>query len=217
MQCLKARKKLFHIHALKRDLYGIIKLKPNLKVIYGLRGGGKTTLLFQRYLDYEKGKRVYFSGDELVLLKISIYEIFKNLKYAMDLGKDSAVLLMKSQSSKLGRRNKNCIRFQSKFTNLYIRFFHNRFSTIKTALARRASYHHLLPMTFREYVKLTRNIELEKFDLFSGDVYTQIIRYDIYLETKISNPMELFHEYMSKEPPISIEANQDMIFDLVEK
>ncbi|MEK6982891.1 MAG: AAA family ATPase [Candidatus Micrarchaeota archaeon] len=202
----------------KRDLYGIIKLKPNLKVIYGLRGGGKTTLLFQRYLDYEKGKRVYFSGDELVLLKISIYEIFKNLKYAMDLGKDSAVFI--DEITKVPNWAEEIkIAYDS---NPNLQIYISGSSTIdlvqsKSALARRASYHHLLPMTFREYVKLTRNIELEKFDLFSGDVYTQIIRYDIYLKQKISNPMELFHEYMSKSHPFLLEANQDMIFDLVEK
>jgi predicted AAA+ superfamily ATPase len=88
----------------------------------------------------------------------------------------------------------------------------------KGALARRAKYLHLLPMTFREYMRVTHGIELKQFNLSAQDIYTEAIRFDIYFkEVVLGNPSDFLDKYIRKSQPFMLEADQDMLLDLMDK
>ena len=189
---------------------------PRLHIVYGLRGGGKTTLLFQRFLDYPEGKHIYISGDGIKLLKISLMDVFRDLYYVLDGG----AIFIEEINSIDGWVEELKVAYDS-YSNWYIYVSGSSSLNLlesKKVLARRARYYHLLPMTFREYIKITRDVDLNRFDLLSGDVYTNILRYDIYFKQNLSeSPVDLVNEYLSKSHPFLLEATSDMIEDLVEK
>lgn len=212
------RKAKEYAKPIKRDLYGEIAAKPNLHIVYGLRGGGKTTLLFQRFFDYEAGRRVYIACDELRLLRISIYEVFRNLHYVIDI-QNGALFLDEitrldnwAEELKIGcDAHPNLAVYVSGSSSIDL-------LESKRALARRAKYHSLLPMTFREFLRIAHGIELKPFNLFSQDLYTEILRYDIYFKEKMQrNPLDIVAEYTLKSHPFLLEADQEMLKDLVEK
>ena len=57
------------------------KLPGRLNVVYGIRGAGKTTLMFQNYLEAPREKRVYFHGVELRLKKTTVLEVIETAVY----------------------------------------------------------------------------------------------------------------------------------------
>ena len=202
----------------KRDLYADLLEKPRMQVIYGMRGGGKTTLLFQKFSNHTKGKRIYITGDELELLDLTLLDLFSNLKYIIDL-KDSRVFLDEITKIKDWRKKLKVI--YDSYPELTIYASGSCAIDLvesKGALARRAKYHHLLPMTFREFMKIVHGIELKKFNLFAEDVYTEAIRFDIYFKEKVKkNPSDFLDEYINKSQPFMLEADEDMLMDLMDK
>lgn len=202
----------------KRDLYAELLEKPRMQVIYGMRGGGKTTLLFQRFIDHAKGKRIYITGDELELLDLTLLDLFNNLRYVIDL-KGSGVFLDEITKIKEWRKKLKVI--YDKYPELKIYASGSCAIDLvesKGALARRAKYHHLLPMTFREFMKVAHGIEIKKFNLFAEDVYTEAIRFDIYFKEKVKkNPSDFVEEYINKSQPFMLEADEDMLMDLMDK
>ena len=202
----------------KRDIYSDLVKKPRMHVVYGMRGGGKTTALFQRYMDYEKGRRVYFSGDELEILNLTLLDLFNNLKYVIE-PKGSGVFL--DEITKIKDWKKKLKVIYDNYPELDI--YASGSSAIeliesKNELARRAKYHHLLPMTFREFMKIVHGIDLNKFNLQAEDIYTEAIRFDIYFKEKIKiNPSDLLAQYIDKSQPFMLEADEDMLMDLMDK
>ncbi len=201
----------------KRDLYYELIKPPRMHIIYGLRGGGKTTLLFQIFKNYRKEKRIYFSGDEIKLLNLSLLEIFNSLDYVIDL--DGAVFL--DEITQINNWEKELKIIYDKFPKLNL--FVSGSSTInliesKRILARRAKYHHLLPMTFREFLKIKYNIEIKKFDLNKKDLFKNALKYEIYFKNIVRmNPIKLVEEYALKNQPFLLEADETMLMDLMDK
>jgi predicted AAA+ superfamily ATPase len=62
----------------KRFIYN--KIINRLNIIYGLRGTGKTTILFQKYLE-TKNQKIYFNSDELKVLKLNLLELIEKTIY----------------------------------------------------------------------------------------------------------------------------------------
>ena len=212
------RKSVVYSKPVKRDLYTQLREKPRLQIIYGMRGGGKTTLLFQRFADNEKGKRIYISGDELEILNFKLLDLFGNLKYVMDL-KDSSVFLDEITKIKDWKDELKILYDNYPEMNIFISGSSAiEITESKSVLARRAKYHHLLPMSFREFMKIVHGIEINKFNLFSEDIYTEAIRFDIYFKEKVGkNPIDFVDEYINKSQPFMLEADKDMLMDLMDK
>jgi predicted AAA+ superfamily ATPase len=212
------RKVALYAKPTKRDLYTELGKKPRMHVIYGMRGGGKTTLLFQRFADFEKGKRIYITGDELEILNISLLDIFQNLKYILEMD-GAGVFLDEITKIKDWRKKLKVIYDKYPETSIYA----SGSSAIelvesKGDLARRAKYHHLLPMTFREFLKVVYGIDVKKFNLFAKDIYTESLRFDIYFKEKIEkNPTDLIKEYIQVSQPFMLEADSSMLLDLIDK
>ncbi len=203
---------------IKRDLYISLLEKPRMHIIYGMRGSGKTTLLFQRFADYPKGKRIYITGDEMSLLGLSFTEIFRNLSYIIET-KNAAVFL--DEVTKIPRWEEELKIIYDKYPGITVYVSGSsavELMSSKRTLARRAHYHHLLPMTFREFMRIVHGIEIKRFNLFATDVYTEVMRFDIYFkETVEKNPVGLVEEYISKSQPFMLEANEAMLMDLMNK
>jgi hypothetical protein len=212
------RKAEAYAKPMKRDLYTQLLGKPRMQLIYGLRGGGKTTLLFQRYADYEKGKRIYITGDEIEILNFKLLDLFGNLKYVMDL-KGAGVFLDEITKIKDWKDEMKILYDNYPELNIYASGSSAiEINESKSVLARRAKYHHLLPMSFREFMKIVHGMEINKFNLFSEDVYTEAIRFDIYFKEKVGkNPSEFVEEYINKSQPFMLESDKDMLMDLMDK
>ncbi len=212
------RKALSYAKPYKRDLYLELLGKPRMQIIYGMRGGGKTTLLFQRFVDYPKEKRIYISGDEMELLGISLVDVFSNLKYVMDIAGAGVFL---DEITKIKDWTKALKIIYDSYPELSISVSGSSAIELvgsKGDLARRAKYHHLLPMTFREFMKVARGMELNQFNLSAEDVYTEAIRFDIYFKEKVKgNPAKFVEDYIDKSQPFMLEADEDMLMDLVDK
>lgn len=202
----------------KRDLYASLSEKPRMHVIYGMRGSGKTTLLFQRFADYPKGKRIYITGDEMSLLGLSLIEIFRNLTYIIDT-KGAAVFL--DEITKIPEWEEELKIIYDKYPGITVYVSGSsavELTGSKKTLARRAQYHHLLPMTFREFMRIVYGMEIKRFNLFAADVYTEIMRFDIYFKEEVDkNPMDLVEDYVARSQPVMLEANEAMLMDLMNK
>jgi predicted AAA+ superfamily ATPase len=202
----------------KRDLYMELLKKPRMHIIYGMRGGGKTTLLFQRFMDYPKGKRVYLSGDEVKLYGFSLLSIFDALKYVSEMDRGAVFL---DEITKIRGWGEELKIIYDAYPNLDVYVSGSsavELTESKRTLARRAKYHHLLPMTFREYMRVVHGLRLERFNLFARDVYTAGIRYDIYFKEEVKrNPLRLVEEYSEKNQPFLLEADESMLMDLMDK
>ncbi len=198
----------------KLDLFNQLS-KSRLHVIYGMRGGGKTTLLFQKFNTYPKHERIYINGEEINLLKLRLYDLFRKLNYIMDKG---AVFIDEITKIKNWAEEIKIIYDKYPEYELYI----SGSSTIqldksKQILARRALYHHLLPMTFREFLRIRYNINLNKFNI-NKDLFSESIKYDIYFKEKIDrNPIELVNEFISKNLPFLLKNDKRMLMDLIDK
>ncbi|MCX6768298.1 MAG: AAA family ATPase [Candidatus Micrarchaeota archaeon] len=212
------RKMASYAKPARRDLYAHLAEKPRMHVIYGLRGSGKTTLLFQRFADFPKGKRIYLSGDEMELLKLPLPDVFKNLKYVMDIN-GGAVFL--DEITRIAGWEEQLKMAYDNYPELAV--YVSGSSTVelaesKGALARRARYHRLLPLSFRELMRLAHGIELEKFNLDAADIYTESIKYDLYFKGLVKgNPRDFVQEYAEKSQPFMLEADEEMLMDLMDK
>jgi len=212
------RKSEGYAKPVKRDIYNDLLEKPRMHIIYGMRGGGKTTLLFQRFGDYPKEKRIYISGDELDILDLSLLDLFNNLKYVAET-KGAGVFLDEITRIKDWKENLKVIYDNYPELSIYA----SGSSAIELAeskgvLARRAKYHHLLPMSFREFMKIAHGIEIKKFNLFAEDVYTEAIRFDIYFKEIVKkNPSGFVQDYILHSQPFMLEADEDMLMDLMDK
>ena len=212
------RKAETYAKPVKRDLYDQLVQKPRMHVLYGMRGSGKTTLLFQRFMDYPKSKRIYLNGDEVGILSLSLSELFNNLKYVID-EKGSAVFL--DEVTRISGWSEQLKVVYDNYPELEVYVSGSsavELAESKTQLARRAKYHVILPMTFREFIKIAYGIELRKYELNAKDIYTESIKYDIYFKGIIKkNPRELVQEYSEKSQPFMLEADEDMLMDLMDK
>ncbi|MEW6528707.1 MAG: AAA family ATPase [Candidatus Micrarchaeota archaeon] len=212
------RKIEYYAKPIKRDLYDALLKKPRMQIICGMRGGGKTTLLFQRFSDFPKGKRIYVSGDELEILGLSLLDLFSNLRYVIDI-KAAGVFLDEITKIKDWKEKLKVIYDGYPELSVYA----SGSSTIeliesKDALARRAKYCNLPPMTFREFMKIAYGVEIKKFNLFAEDVYTEAIRFDIYFKEKMKgDPSTFVENYIGKSQPFMLEAGEDMFMDLMDK
>ncbi len=192
--------------------------KGRLRIMYGLRGTGKTTLMFQEYLETSEKKRFYFHANEIKLLNLKLLEVLEAAIYLF--GRDLHIFI--DEVSRLEGWEEHIKVAYDKYPKLKILLTGSSSLNLlnsKKLLARRAGYIHVPPLSFREYVYLKYGIYLDPFKLREGDVLRSSIQYSIYLGEKLKGkkPLPIFQEYLLTNLPYLFEHDNDTLGDLVEK
>ncbi|SFO88996.1 ATP-binding protein [Hydrogenimonas thermophila] len=147
-----------------REIYMQKLISTNRLVgLVGQRGVGKTTLLLQ-YLktNYKPTEYLYFSADDVYIIDSSIYDIADEF---VKLGGKVIVI------DEIHKYNNWAIELKSiydSFPDLIIRFSGSSMLNIldqKYDLSRRAVISYVKPLSFREFLKLSQNINLPQFKL----------------------------------------------------
>jgi len=142
-----------------RDTY-INKLatKNRLIGLIGQRGVGKTTILLQ-YLkqNFNNTEFLYFSADDIYIIDSSIYDI------ADEFVKLGGKVIVIDEIHKYNNWAQELKNIYDSFPNLLIRFSGSSMLNIlneKYDLSRRCVISHVKILSFREFIKLYKNIEL---------------------------------------------------------
>jgi predicted AAA+ superfamily ATPase len=148
----------------KRYLFDFIKWENRLIGIKGARGTGKTTLLLQwiKEQNLPTEKAVYFSLDDLYFTKNSLKETVSQFY------KNGGLILVLDEVHKYknwSQEIKNCYDF---FPDLKIIFTGSSIIDITKQegdLSRRALLYELVGLSFREYLKMLKIIDLPVFSI----------------------------------------------------
>ncbi|HHH19645.1 MAG TPA: ATP-binding protein [Campylobacterales bacterium] len=147
-----------------RDIYMGKLISPNRLVgLVGQRGVGKTTLLLQ-YLKshFKPSEYLYFSADDVYIINSSIYDISEEF---VKLGGKVIVI------DEIHKYKNWAIELKSiydSFPDLIVRFSGSSMLNIlseKYDLSRRCVTVYVTPLSFREYLKLSENIEVPALTL----------------------------------------------------
>lgn len=196
----------------KRFIYD--KIVNRLNIIYGLRGTGKTTILFQKYIE-TKNPKIYYNSDELKILKLNLLKLIEKTIYLFG---DNTEIFIDEINSIEGWADVIKIAYD-KFPQS--KFYITGSSAInlvesKKQLARRAVYYELKPLSFREFIYINEGIKLEKL---SSLIDKNIILYDIYLKEKLQNKnlIDYFSEYTKNNLTYLLENPSGTLQDMVER
>lgn len=191
------------------------EMDSRLNIIYGIRGSGKTTMMFQKYLETSEKKRIYLHAEEVSNVGLSLIDVFRAIQYLFS---DSAIVFLDEINNYQEWYNEIKIIYD-KYPKM--RFYITGSSSLnimesKKKLARRAKYIHIPTLTFREYVYLKNDIKLNKF-IPGEDILLSAMRYDIYIREKLPNILTVVEEYISTNLPYLFENDYSTLSDLVEK
>ncbi len=196
----------------KRFIYD--KIINRLNIIYGLRGTGKTTILFQKYLE-TKNQKIYFNSDELKVLKLNLLELIEKTIYLFG---DKTEIFIDEINSIEGWADIIKIAYD-KFPK--VKFYITGSSAInliesKKQLARRAVYYELKPLSFREFIYINEGIKLDEL---SSITEKDIVLYDIYIKEKLKNVnlIEYFSKYTRNNLTYLLENPNVTLQDMVER
>jgi len=177
----------------KRYLFDFIKWENRLIGIKGARGTGKTTLLLQwiKEQNLPTEKAAYFSLDDLYFTKNSLIETVSQFY------KNGGLILVLDEVHKYknwSQEIKNCYDF---FPDLKIIFTGSSIIDITKQegdLSRRALLYELVGLSFREYLKMLKIIDLPVFSiddlLFNSDEIKKKIPKDF-------RPLNYFGNYLN--------------------
>jgi len=147
--------------AYERYFHKSINLEQKLVGIVGARGVGKTTFLIQhlKKLDLPFSKKLYISADT-----ITIPSLFK---VAEMFSKDAGEILVIDEIHKYQNFE---IELKKIYDILDLKVIFSGSSALKidnakADLSRRAILHHVYGLSFREFVELSRGIELKTYSL----------------------------------------------------
>ena len=142
-----------------RDSYVEKLISPNRLVgLVGQRGVGKTTLLLQYLkMNFKVGEYLYFSADDIYIVNSSIYDI------ATEFVRLGGKVIVIDEIHKYKNWAIELKSIYDSFPELIVRFSGSSMLNIlneKYDLSRRAVIAYVKPLTFREYLKLSENIEV---------------------------------------------------------
>jgi len=157
--------------------------------IIGARGVGKTTLILQHIKENLDSKRaLYVSADDMYFGENKLYDL------ADDFYKNAGEYLFIDEIHKYSDWSRELKNIYDSFPALKVVFTGSSVLDIlkgSSDLSRRAIIYNLQGLSFREYLKLFHNYEIEVYSL------AQIVNNEVKLKN-IQHPLPLFNDYLKR-------------------
>ncbi|MBN2891886.1 MAG: AAA family ATPase [Bacteroidales bacterium] len=173
----------------KRYLYDNVSWESRMIGIIGARGVGKTTMILQHIKEkLDNKKALYVSADDMYFGENKLIDL------AEDFYKNAGEYLFIDEIHKYTDWSRELKNIYDSFPTLKIVFTGSSVLDIlkgSADLSRRAIIYKLQGMSFREYLKLFHNYDIEVFS------FEQIINNEVKLEN-IQHPLPLFNEYLQR-------------------
>lgn len=173
----------------KRYLYDNVSWESRMIGIIGARGVGKTTMILQHIKEkLDNKKALYVSADDMYFGENKLIDL------AEDFYKNAGEYLFIDEIHKYTDWSRELKNIYDSFPTLKIVFTGSSVLDIlkgSADLSRRAIIYKLQGLSFREYLKLFHNYDIEVFSL------EQIINNEVKLEN-IQHPLPLFNEYLQR-------------------
>ncbi len=173
----------------KRYLYDNVSWESRMIGIIGARGVGKTTMILQHIKEnLDSKKALYVSADDMYFGENKLIDLAENFY------KNAGEYLFIDEIHKYTDWSRELKNIYDSFPNLKIVFTGSSVLDIlkgSADLSRRAIIYKLQGLSFREYLKLFHNYDIEVFSL------EQIINNEVKLEN-IQHPLPLFNEYLQR-------------------
>lgn len=148
----------------KRYLYSQINWKNRLIALLGARGVGKTTLVFQHYLETygDPSQCLYILGDDLDVLQIGLRKIAREFD-----AKGGKVLIIDEvhKYPNWSQEVKNIYDLHPDLKLIISGSSNISITREKHDLSRRVVTNHLVGLSFREFINLELGLNLDKYDL----------------------------------------------------
>ena len=194
------------------------KIKHRLTIITGARGVGKTTTIAQYIHSHSELKALYVSMDSFLVGELSMYEI------AQEFVQNGGELLCFDEIHKYTNWSQELKNIYDSYPKLRILASGSSALEISKGshdLSRRAHVLSMYGMSFKEYLELSQNIQLETYSL--EDILTkhEDLAFDIVekLEKEKKKILPLFHQYLKTgyyPYALSIE-DEDIFFDMLKQ
>ena len=173
----------------KRYLYEKVAWNSRMIGIIGARGVGKTTMVLQYIKEnLDSKKALYVSADDIYFGENRLVDL------ADDFYKNAGEYLFIDEIHKYADWSRELKNIYDSFPSLKIVFTGSSVLDIlkgSADLSRRAIIYKLQGLSFREYLKLFHNYEVEVYSL------KQIIDNEVKL-TNIKHPLPLFNDYLKR-------------------
>jgi len=173
----------------KRYLYDNVSWNSRMIGIIGARGVGKTTLILQHIKENLDSKRaLYVSADDMYFGENKLYDL------ADDFYKNAGEYLFIDEIHKYSDWSRELKNIYDSFPALKVVFTGSSVLDIlkgSSDLSRRAIIYNLQGLSFREYLKLFHNYEIEVYSL------AQIVNNEVKLKN-IQHPLPLFNDYLKR-------------------
>ena len=173
----------------KRYLYDKVSWNSRMIGIIGARGVGKTTLILQHIKENLDSKRaLYVSADDMYFGDNKLYDL------ADDFYKNEGEYLFIDEIHKYSDWSRELKNIYDSFPALKVVFTGSSVLDIlkgSSDLSRRAIIYNLQGLSFREYLKLFHNYEIEVYSL------AQIVNNEVKLKN-IQHPLPLFSDYLKR-------------------
>jgi len=173
----------------KRYLYDKVSWESRMIGIIGARGVGKTTMILQHIKENLDSKRaLYVSADDMYFGENRLFDL------ADDFYKNAGEYLFIDEIHKYNDWSRELKNIYDSFPTLKVVFTGSSVLDIlkgSADLSRRALIYKLQGLSFREYLKLFHNYDIEVYTL------EQIIKNEVKLEN-IQHPLPLFNNYLKQ-------------------
>lgn len=173
----------------KRYLYNSVAWDSRMIGIIGARGVGKTTMVLQHIKEnLDSKKALYVSADDMYFGENKLFDL------ADDFYKNAGEYLFIDEIHKYVDWSRELKNIYDSFPTLKVVFTGSSVLDIlkgSADLSRRAIIYKLQGLSFREYLKLFHNYDIEVYTL------EQIINNEVKLE-EIKHPLPLFNDYLKR-------------------
>lgn len=187
-------------------------------LLSGLRGVGKTTALYDLFLNYKSMKSAYFSCDELFSQRISLEDMLNALDYVEreKVGISKPFLLLLDEITYLKQWDLSLKIISDNRPKLYIIATASSSLPLNNTkeLARRAIVLNALPFSFREYLLLKYDVTIS--DELSNTIKNKIGKEGLegeYLKVlslmKGKDLLAVFDEYLQNDLPFSLLVSKE--------
>lgn len=173
----------------KRHLYNKVSWESRMIGIIGARGVGKTTMILQHIKEnLDSKKALYVSADDMFFGENRLFDL------ADDFYKNAGEYLFIDEIHKYTDWSRELKNIYDSFPTMKVVFTGSSVLDIlkgSADLSRRAIIYKLQGLSFREYLKLFHNYDVEVYTL------KQIINNEVKLDN-IKHPLPLFKDYLKR-------------------